>query len=244
VADETFSELEQLWEEAGGSAALAPYAAATAENESSGITDAYNASGATGLWQIEYPDSDVLDFTPSELDNPLDNAKAAVALSKDTLAGLESNWTAYEGKTPAQVEAEAAADQKSAGQTPSAAPAAGSTPNSGGDVGTAGTAAAGGSTPTTSGDTTTSGTSNQGQSAIAGAGGWDPMSLLDNITGLARDLATVIDYVFGMFGRGQGWRLVMTLVFAAAAYGSYRALVATGAIPDMGKISAPSLAVV
>jgi hypothetical protein len=100
-----------------------------------------------------------------------------------------------------------------------------------------------GSTPTTSGTPSSSGTSNQGQSAISGAGGWDPLSLLGDVTGLARDIATVIDYVFGMFGRGQAWRLVFTAVFGAAAYGAYRSLVATGAIPDLGKISTPSLAV-
>lgn len=236
---ESFSELEQLWEEAGGSAALAPYAAETAEHESSGNPDAYNPSGATGLWQIEYPDSDVLGYTPTQLDNPLDNAKAAVALSKDTLAGLESNWTAYEGVTPATIESEAAAADGG-----KAAPAAASTttPNNA-NAGSAGTAG-GGSTPTTSGSPSSSTTTNQGQSAIAGAGGWDPLSLLGDVTGLARDLATVIDYVFGMFGRGQAWRLVFTIICAAAIYGSYRSLVATGAIPDMGKISMPSLAVV
>lgn len=237
---ESFTELEQLWEEAGGSAALAPYAAATAENESSGIVDASNPSGATGLWQIEYPDSDVPGYSQEELlTNPLDNAKAAVALSKDTLAGLVSNWTQYEGKTEAQVEAEAAADQKAAGQAVSGAP----TPNnanagSAGTTGAAGTGTSG--TPTTTGTPGSDSTVNQGQSAITSSGGWDPLGLLDDVTGLARDVATVIDYVFGMFGRGQGWRVVFTLAFAAAIYGAYRSLVATGAIPDLS----PHLSVV
>lgn len=101
-----------------------------------------------------------------------------------------------------------------------------------------------GSTPTTSGTPSSDSTTNQGQSAISGAGGWDPLNLLGNITGLARDVATVIDYIFGMFGRGQAWRLVFTVVFAAASYAAYRSLVATGAIPDLGKISAPRLAMV
>jgi hypothetical protein len=79
------------------------------------------------------------------------------------------------------------------------------------------------------------------ESAVAAAGGFDPLSLLSDVTGLARDLATVIDYVFGMFGRGQGWRLAFTLVFAAAGYGAYRCLAGAGAVPDMGK---PSLAVI
>jgi Transglycosylase SLT domain len=119
---------------------------------------------------------------------------------------------------------------------------AGTTPNNAnaGSAGTAGAASSAGTTPTTSGSPTSQTTTNQGQSAITSTGGWDPLSLLGDITGLARDLATVIDYVFGMFGRGQAWRLAMTLVFAAAVYGSYRALVATGAIPDL----TPKLSVV
>lgn len=100
--------------------------------------------------------------------------------------------------------------------------------------------AGGGNTPTTSGTPSSDTTQNQGQSAIAGTGGFDPLGLLGDITGLARDLATVIDYVFGMFGRGQGWRLAFTLVAAAAAYGSYRCLAGAGAIPDIS----PKLSVI
>ena len=96
MANLTYSQLEQLWIQAGGSPTLAPYAAATAIVESGGDPTAYNPSGATGLWQIEYPGSDVLGYSSAQLDNPLDNAKAAVALSKNTMAGLLSNWTAYE----------------------------------------------------------------------------------------------------------------------------------------------------
>jgi len=95
------------------------------------------------------------------------------------------------------------------------------------------TAAGGAATGAASGPTTTSGT--------AEAGGFDPMDLISDFTGVAHDLAIVIDYVFGMFGRGQGWRLAFTLVFAASGYGAYRCLASAGAVPDMGT---PSLAVI
>ena len=48
----SYAQLEQLWINAGGSKTLAPVMAAIAEAESSGNPDAYNPSGATGLWQI------------------------------------------------------------------------------------------------------------------------------------------------------------------------------------------------
>lgn len=56
-------------------------------------------------------------------------------------------------------------------------------------------------------------------------------SALSSATGLLRDVATALDYVFGMFGRGQGWRMIFTLVAAVALYGSYKALVSAGAVP-------------
>jgi hypothetical protein len=48
----SYAQLEGLWIKAGGSKALAPTMAAIAEAESGGNSNAYNASGATGLWQI------------------------------------------------------------------------------------------------------------------------------------------------------------------------------------------------
>lgn len=48
----SYSQLEQLWINAGGSRSLAPLMAAIAEAESGGNSNAYNPSGASGLWQI------------------------------------------------------------------------------------------------------------------------------------------------------------------------------------------------
>lgn len=89
MGDYTYAQLEELWENAGGSAALAPVMAAIAEAESSGNPDAYNASGATGLWQIlgavDPSDQD-------QLTNPIVNAREAVL--KYQTQGL-SAWTTY-----------------------------------------------------------------------------------------------------------------------------------------------------
>ena len=49
-------------------------------------------------------------------------------------------------------------------------------------------------------------------------------SVLSGASGLLKDVATVLDYAFGMFGRGQGWRLAFTIVAGVAVYGSYRVL--------------------
>jgi hypothetical protein len=48
----SYAGLEQLWISADGPSWAAPQAAQIAECESGGRTDAYNPSGATGLWQI------------------------------------------------------------------------------------------------------------------------------------------------------------------------------------------------
>lgn len=48
----SYAELERLWESAGGPSWAAAHAASIAECESGGNPDAYNPSGATGIWQI------------------------------------------------------------------------------------------------------------------------------------------------------------------------------------------------
>lgn len=69
----SFGQLENLWVAAGGPA-WAEYAAArVAECESGGRADAYNPSGATGLWQI------LGAVRPGDLRNPMANAINAVA---------------------------------------------------------------------------------------------------------------------------------------------------------------------
>jgi hypothetical protein len=64
-----------LWISAGGSKALAPVAAAIAEAESGGNSDARNASGASGLWQILGDPAGV----GGNVFDPATNAKMAVA---------------------------------------------------------------------------------------------------------------------------------------------------------------------
>lgn len=224
MANLTYSQLEQLWIQAGGSPTLAPYAAATAIVESGGDPSAYNASGATGLWQIEYPGSDVLGYSSAQLDNPLDNAKAAVALSKNTMAGLLSNWTAYE---PAG--AAAAIVKQNGGTVPSStASTASSTTGTGTVQGVQGNVpgvSAPGATPSggiiPGGTTTTAATpSSTGlPSILAGA------------SGLLYDVSTALDYFFGMFGRGQGWRLVFAVICIVTLLLALKTLAGAGAIP-------------
>jgi hypothetical protein len=225
MANLTYSQLEQLWIQAGGSPTLAPYAAATAIVESGGDPGAYNASGATGLWQIEYPGSDVLGYSSAQLDNPLDNAKAAVALSKNTMAGLLSNWTAYE---PAG--AAAAIVKQNGGTVPSSTSStASSTAGTGTVQGVQGNVpgvSAPGATPSggiiPGGTTTTAATpSSTGlPSILAGA------------SGLLYDVSTALDYFFGMFGRGQGWRLVFAVICIVALLLALKTLAGAGAIPS------------
>jgi hypothetical protein len=93
VADYSFAQLEQLWLSAGGSKVFAPLMAGVAIVESGGNPQAYNPSGASGLWQIEIPlNENLVPGGAANVFNPQDNAKAAVRLSGNTLAGITSNW--------------------------------------------------------------------------------------------------------------------------------------------------------
>ena len=88
----TYPQLERLWLNAGGSPSLDGVMAKIAEDESGGYNGDWNSSGATGLWQIEYPSSAPAGMTRQELFNPANNAKAAVRLSGNTMSGVLSNW--------------------------------------------------------------------------------------------------------------------------------------------------------
>ena len=77
-------ELQELWEEAGGSGAQALTAASIAMAESSGQQYATGAAGERGYWQIN-PDHGSLSTY-----DPLSNAKAAVIISGDG-----TNWTPW-----------------------------------------------------------------------------------------------------------------------------------------------------
>lgn len=100
----SYAQLMEIWIQGGGSKVMAPLMAAIAEVESSGNPDAENPSGATGLWQIEWPLYAGLVPGASSREayhNPLINARAAVALSKNdpsTAPGspVYTNWLEWE----------------------------------------------------------------------------------------------------------------------------------------------------
>jgi hypothetical protein len=102
MADYTYSQLEGLWEQAGGSATLAPTMAAIALAESGGNSAARNPSGASGLWQILG-----LPFAGNVFD-PLTNAKMAVAKYKSQGLGAWVTYTSgadrkfLQGRSPIQ----------------------------------------------------------------------------------------------------------------------------------------------
>lgn len=96
----SYAQLEDIWVRNGGSAAMAPLMAAVAEVESSGNDQATNPSGATGLWQMEWPLYAGFVSGASSRDaylNPDLNARAAVKLSQNnpsTAPGspVYNNW--------------------------------------------------------------------------------------------------------------------------------------------------------
>jgi hypothetical protein len=96
----TFRQLEELWLKAGGNPSMATVMAAIGYAESSGGLKPYGdcglgAPGPTsfGIWQIHTPAHPT--YNAEELvKNPLYNAKAAVAVSGNSTAGLGA-WTTY-----------------------------------------------------------------------------------------------------------------------------------------------------
>jgi TP901 family phage tail tape measure protein len=83
----TRSMLERLWDSAGGPASDAHLMGAIALAESAGNPNAHNASGATGLWQI------LGSIIPGNLDNPMVNARNAVAKFKSQGLGAWETYT-------------------------------------------------------------------------------------------------------------------------------------------------------
>lgn len=207
----SYSQLEGLWEQAGGSAALAPVMAAIAMAESSGNSNAYNPSGATGLWQIK---GAVNPADQSNLTNPQVNAKEAVL--KYNSQGLGA-WVTYTSGAYKQY--------LQGGVAPLSPSSAGNGTIEGiqGNVpGVSPTGYVGSAAILPGGQTTTP--------ATPGSIGFP--SLISGAAGLLRDVATALDYFFGMFGRGQGWRLVFTAVSAVALFLSYKCLAGAGAVPQ------------
>ena len=92
----SYAQLEQLWINVGGARSLAPIAAAIAEAESGGDSEAVNATDnngtqtSWGFWQIS--DGTHNQPVPNILD-PVVNARAAVA--KYNAAGGWSPWGTY-----------------------------------------------------------------------------------------------------------------------------------------------------
>lgn len=87
----SYAQLETLWINAGGPSSLAPVAAAIAEAESGGNSDAFNPSGASGLWQI------LGNPFPGNPFDPATNAKMAVAKWRSNPQGSDnfSPWVTY-----------------------------------------------------------------------------------------------------------------------------------------------------
>lgn len=104
MANLTFSQLETLWQQAGGSPKLAPTMAAVALAESGGDPNSVNNDPSTGdysvgLWQVNYfgdlyAERSQLFGPPAELTDPAKNAAAAVEIAGPNGQGLD-NWTTY-----------------------------------------------------------------------------------------------------------------------------------------------------
>lgn len=102
----SFTQIETLWIQAGGKKELAPTMAAVALAESGGgYVYAHNNNPATGddsygLWQINYYGANRQPRTirygpPENMYDPLQNARAAVDISGNSLAGIANNWSTY-----------------------------------------------------------------------------------------------------------------------------------------------------
>ena len=198
----TFPELQELWIQAGGSKALAPLMAGVALVESSGNPSAYNPSGASGLWQIEIPvNQSYVPGGAGNVFNALDNAKAAVALSGNSMAGITNNWLAFEPSGAAQ-----AIVAQHGGQGASTGALPGNTTSS-----------------TSSTSSTTPAAPTDGSSALSGI-----TDMWDELRKLVRAVATVIDYSFAMFEPGQGYRTLFLAGAVVVGFFSYKVLAGSG----------------
>ena len=94
----SYQQLEALWNNAGGSKASAPTAAAVALAESGGNPTIQNRQGANvwGLWQINIAPNANPEYSRAQVLDPLGNAKAAVAIS-----GNGTNWNPWQTYTAA-----------------------------------------------------------------------------------------------------------------------------------------------
>lgn len=97
----SYAQLEKLWTDAGGTSADAPFMAYIAKyDESGGYAGAWNSTGATGLWQIEWPSN--YSGARQDLFTPLKQAQVAVQMfTKSGYAPWGSDVKQNLGVTPA-----------------------------------------------------------------------------------------------------------------------------------------------
>ena len=189
-----YAQLQRIWLDAGGSPQLAPTMAAIAgQVESGGWNGAWNSTGATGLWQIEWPSSAPPGWSREMLFNPLDNAKAAVRLSGNNISGVQSNWSGDLSKIRLS----------STPPAKSYPPPKGLNGVPGGGVSTM-SSSSGGSAQTTS--------------LITGVG-----SALSAGSGILHGTALWLDRFAALGAPGQGWRIAFGLGGIAAGAGAYKA---------------------
>jgi Lysozyme like domain len=241
VTTYSYAQLQQLWISAGGSRVLAPLAAGIAIVESGGNPLAHNPSGASGLWQIEVPLHDsAIPGGAANVFNAQANARAAVAVASNSLAGLTSNWLAFEPPGAAQ------AIVSRNGGTP---PATGALPPAAGGAGGAGaggTGAGGTGTGAGTGSSAAGGTGSGGGTVTLLAATGNPVSDVGSIlSGVMKDFpggnllgealqgvgrlnhmaAVMIDRGFSLFLPGQGFRAVFwaaTGLLGISAYKTWR----------------------
>jgi Lysozyme like domain len=194
----TFSQLEQLWLNAGGSPTFKVLMAAVAEIESGGRSDALNPSGATGLWQIEWPlHKGITSAVTSQqaLYDAQVNAQAAVALADNSFAKINSNWLVDEQPGAALALAR--------------------------QHGYDGPGVAGGNSTVAPPVNTL-----QPLPGAAGSGSSGPLadvtSAVSQAGTLLGDAAKAMDWFFHFFKPGQGWRLAFGAGAVIATYGGVR----------------------
>ncbi len=235
----SFAQLEQLWIGAGGSRTLAPLAAGIAVVESGGNPLAHNPSGASGLWQIEVPlHNSAIPGGAANVFNAQANARAAVAVASNSLAGLTSNWLAFEPPGAAQaIVSQHGGTPPATGALPPAAGGAGAGAG-GGAAGGTGTSAAGGT-----GSSAAGGTGSGGGTVTLLAATGNPVSDVGSIlSGIMKDFpggnllgealqgigrinhiaAVMIDRAFSLFLPGQGFRAVFWAATVLLGVGAYK----------------------
>ena len=236
----SYGQLEGLWIAAGGSTATAPLAAALAEAESGGNSlAAYpgttvapgqgSNTDATGLWQIlGVPPG----FTPSQLTDPFQNARMAVAKWK--AAGGFSPWQTYDtgsysvrNNVPV-IPWTGGTVQGVQGNVPGVS-APGATP-SGAVTGS------GSVSPDVGKGITGTGPDPNAPGGIIGFAEGLPVigGLVTALEPLLHAVATVIDYSFTMFEPGQGLRLLFAIGALVIAFLAFRVLASSGTLPKVG----------